>query len=140
MKITEMKRISKEAGSHTFDRDAMTFFNAVIETPPNDLNFFIESIQMDDDSPRQYKIKLFLIAKGTTVTFYELPNLATAKAWLNRFTTALKKEACYREKSIIENITWIEEASGYPKGMFKIYNGDEYILTNTNDYSRFIAG
>lgn len=140
MKISEMKRISKEAGSHTFDREAMKFFNAVIETPPNKLNFFIESIQMDDDSPRQYKLKLFLVAKGTTVTFHELASLAMAKAWLNRFTTALKKETCFREKSIIENITWIEEATGYPEGMFKIYNGDDYILVNTNDYSRFIAG
>lgn len=140
MNIFDMKRISKQAGSHTFDRDAMQFFNAVIETAPNDLNFFIESIQYDENKPRQYKLKLFLVAKGTTVTFHELPNLATAKAWLNRFTTALKRETCFREKTVIENITWIEEATGYPKGMFKIYNGDDYILVNTNDYDRLIAG
>ena len=140
MNISEMKKISKEAGSHTFDKDAMAFFNAVIETQPNKLNFFIESIQIDDYAPRKYKIKLFLADKGTTVTFHELESLATAKTWLKLFTSALKKENCFREKSIIENITWIEEASGYPAGVFKIYSGENYILVNTGDYSRFIVG
>lgn len=86
--IPELKEMSREAGSHFFDRDSMKFFHSRIlpnlYTGPGGV-FFVTSEQYNDDSPRGYTVRKYnpAIASIETIgdfnTHTREPALATAK-------------------------------------------------------------
>lgn len=55
--IAAMKVALANSGNHYFDRNTMGWFNAIIHSKrPLGGRMFVESVQMDDETPRQYRV------------------------------------------------------------------------------------
>ena len=61
MTFAEMKKISKAADKHYFDKDALEFWGSKFECEPNTNNIFVESVDDFYKKDRLYKVMSFTL-------------------------------------------------------------------------------
>lgn len=137
MTLTQMKKANKAIGHSYFAKGAMRFFNAKIETQPNQYNLFIESQQFETDeqhilyTSRKYFLKYFNSENSQVVSITKTDSLPEyietleGAIKLKSIITKAFNDLAYRENIILDGLTFVETKKDWITfyGNVQDYNG-----------------
>jgi hypothetical protein len=91
MSVPMMKELSKQNGSHFFDKSTMQFFNSQIQSGCNGKGFFITSERCDCNYPRLYTVRR-MMSNGDVETIGKFQEFKTIKVARQKIIEVIKNE------------------------------------------------